>query len=73
MRIGNHVSHSLFVGQMPKLVISLPLEVISIIISLTVDSAKDIAKAELGLNIDTTRGSLAIPDKALESIARQSW
>lgn len=44
----------------------------SIIISLTVDSAKDIAKAELGLNIDTTRGSLAIPDKALESIAAQA-
>ena len=44
----------------------------SIIISLTVDSAKDIAKAELGLNIDTARGSLAIPDKALESIAAQA-
>ncbi len=44
----------------------------SITIALPVDSAKEIAKAELGVNVDTKQGSLVIPDKALASIAGQA-
>lgn len=44
----------------------------SVAVNLQVDSAKEIAKAELGLNVNTTQGSLAIPDKALEAIAGQA-
>lgn len=41
-------------------------------VSLQVDSAKDIVKAALGLNVDTKQGSLAIPKEALAAIAEQA-
>lgn len=41
-------------------------------VSLQVDSAKDIVKAALGLNVETKQGSLAIPEKALAAIAEQA-
>ncbi len=43
-----------------------------ITVSLKVDSAKDIAAAEIGLNVNTSKGSLAIPHPALQSIAKQA-